>query len=169
MPQSVFSPSKYQLNCDIYCRHIGNVLKLKIRGSVVNISTILYKPSTRADWHYKNKIKKQHRTWFSVEFGLTDPAVQKNPSWQRPVGCDKPAWEQNIPAVKEIKNQEKVTNIPKLFSSIWVIFKAIFYYLSLYTPAGHGWQALALDAASWFCNVPGGQGNSCPKIWPSGQ
>lgn len=36
-------------------------------------------------------------------------------------------------------------------------------------PAGQGRQASGLEAPSWLCTVPGGQGNITPRVSPGGQ
>lgn len=41
--------------------------------------------------------------------------------------------------------------------------------LIIFTPAGQGRQASGLEAPSWLCTVPGGQGNSSPRVSPGGQ
>lgn len=38
-----------------------------------------------------------------------------------------------------------------------------------YVPAGQERQVSGLDAPRWFCTVPGGQGNSSPRVRPAGQ
>lgn len=36
-------------------------------------------------------------------------------------------------------------------------------------PAGQSRQASGLEAPDWLCTVPGGQGNSLPRVSPGGQ
>lgn len=91
--------------------------------------------------------------------GPADPARQKYPASQSPVGSDKPGREQSEPVRHTRQLQQKEPNLAKVHA----------FVRHPYVPAGQGRQLSGVETPSWLWTVPGGHGNSRPRASPGGQ